>query len=159
LPERLIGAVRVSHLELKSAIVPNLDSDPSWQTKSFLLFFYTKSFVYNLLLYHFSVYWDVGSLFSYWFFLWKYQKEIVFLVFFSVFSSVSSWGRICILSALYWNIFHLIMKYHHIKLESFQPFHPVGHWNFYSWMNLVVIISITDYRYFKSDSIPLILFR
>ncbi|GAU48297.1 hypothetical protein TSUD_236670 [Trifolium subterraneum] len=29
LPERLIGAVRVSHLELKSAIVPNLDSDPS----------------------------------------------------------------------------------------------------------------------------------
>ncbi|PNY04464.1 kinase-START [Trifolium pratense] len=29
LPERLIGAVRVSHLELKSAIVPKLDSDPS----------------------------------------------------------------------------------------------------------------------------------
>ncbi|KAK2373698.1 Protein ENHANCED DISEASE RESISTANCE 2 [Trifolium repens] len=29
LPERLIGAVRVSHLELKSAIVPNLDSNPS----------------------------------------------------------------------------------------------------------------------------------
>jgi len=29
LPERLIGAVRVSHIELKSAIVPNLDQDPS----------------------------------------------------------------------------------------------------------------------------------
>ncbi|XP_050906119.1 protein ENHANCED DISEASE RESISTANCE 2 isoform X2 [Lathyrus oleraceus] len=28
LPERLIGAVRVSHLELKSAIVPKLDPDP-----------------------------------------------------------------------------------------------------------------------------------
>ncbi|XP_024986000.1 protein ENHANCED DISEASE RESISTANCE 2-like [Cynara cardunculus var. scolymus] len=28
LPERLIGAVRVSHLELKSAIVPTLESDP-----------------------------------------------------------------------------------------------------------------------------------
>ncbi|KAI3707334.1 hypothetical protein L6452_25762 [Arctium lappa] len=28
LPERLIGAVRVSHLELKSAIVPMLESDP-----------------------------------------------------------------------------------------------------------------------------------
>ncbi|CAI8588281.1 unnamed protein product [Vicia faba] len=28
LPERLIGAVRVSHLELKSAIVPKLDQDP-----------------------------------------------------------------------------------------------------------------------------------
>ncbi|XP_052117993.1 protein ENHANCED DISEASE RESISTANCE 2 [Arachis duranensis] len=29
LPERLIGAVRISHLELKSAIVPKLDPDPS----------------------------------------------------------------------------------------------------------------------------------
>ncbi|XVF52103.1 hypothetical protein PTKIN_Ptkin04bG0238200 [Pterospermum kingtungense] len=29
LPERLIGAVRVSHIELKSAIVPKLDADPS----------------------------------------------------------------------------------------------------------------------------------
>ncbi|KAF7139653.1 hypothetical protein RHSIM_Rhsim07G0137200 [Rhododendron simsii] len=29
LPERLIGAVRVSHIELKSAIVPNLDEEPS----------------------------------------------------------------------------------------------------------------------------------
>lgn len=29
LPERLIGAVRVSHIELKSAIVPKLDQDPS----------------------------------------------------------------------------------------------------------------------------------
>ncbi|KAK9928198.1 hypothetical protein M0R45_025344 [Rubus argutus] len=29
LPERLIGAVRVSHIELKSAIVPKLDVDPS----------------------------------------------------------------------------------------------------------------------------------
>ncbi|XVE57330.1 hypothetical protein DITRI_Ditri04bG0082500 [Diplodiscus trichospermus] len=29
LPERLIGAVRVSHIELSSAIVPKLDSDPS----------------------------------------------------------------------------------------------------------------------------------
>nr|CCH47229.1 hypothetical protein [Lupinus angustifolius] len=29
LPEKLIGAVRVSHLELKSAIVPKLDPDPS----------------------------------------------------------------------------------------------------------------------------------
>ncbi|GMJ00219.1 ENHANCED DISEASE RESISTANCE 2 [Hibiscus trionum] len=29
LPERLIGAVRVSHIELLSAIVPNLDADPS----------------------------------------------------------------------------------------------------------------------------------
>ncbi|KAL6985649.1 Protein ENHANCED DISEASE RESISTANCE 2 [Sarracenia purpurea var. burkii] len=29
LPERLIGAVRVSHLELSSAIVPKLDQDPS----------------------------------------------------------------------------------------------------------------------------------
>ncbi|KAI4314550.1 hypothetical protein L6164_027446 [Bauhinia variegata] len=29
LPERLIGAVRVSHIELKSAIVPKLDPDPS----------------------------------------------------------------------------------------------------------------------------------
>ncbi|XP_028754672.1 protein ENHANCED DISEASE RESISTANCE 2-like [Neltuma alba] len=29
LPERLIGAVRISHLELSSAIVPKLDSDPS----------------------------------------------------------------------------------------------------------------------------------
>lgn len=28
LPERLIGAVRVSHLELKSAIVPKLEPDP-----------------------------------------------------------------------------------------------------------------------------------
>ncbi|THF98680.1 hypothetical protein TEA_026769 [Camellia sinensis var. sinensis] len=28
LPERLIGAVRVSHIELSSAIVPNLDQDP-----------------------------------------------------------------------------------------------------------------------------------
>ncbi|GKB82391.1 enhanced disease resistance 2-like protein, partial [Tanacetum coccineum] len=27
LPERLIGAVRVSHLELSSAIVPKLESD------------------------------------------------------------------------------------------------------------------------------------
>ena len=27
LPERLIGAVRVSHIELSSAIVPNLESD------------------------------------------------------------------------------------------------------------------------------------
>ncbi|KAF6146243.1 hypothetical protein GIB67_011715 [Kingdonia uniflora] len=29
LPERLIGAVRVSHVELKSAIVPTLELDPS----------------------------------------------------------------------------------------------------------------------------------
>ncbi|KAK5777386.1 protein ENHANCED DISEASE RESISTANCE 2 [Gossypium arboreum] len=29
LPERLIGAVRVSHIELSSAIVPKLDADPS----------------------------------------------------------------------------------------------------------------------------------
>lgn len=29
LPERLIGAVRVSHIELSSAIVPKLGSDPS----------------------------------------------------------------------------------------------------------------------------------
>ncbi|XP_027913088.1 protein ENHANCED DISEASE RESISTANCE 2-like [Vigna unguiculata] len=29
LPERLIGAVRISHLELKSAIVPKLEPDPS----------------------------------------------------------------------------------------------------------------------------------
>ncbi|KAG8375166.1 hypothetical protein BUALT_Bualt10G0072100 [Buddleja alternifolia] len=29
LPERLIGAVRVSHIELSSAIVPNLEADPS----------------------------------------------------------------------------------------------------------------------------------
>jgi hypothetical protein len=29
LPERLIGAVRVSHIELSSAIVPKLDPDPS----------------------------------------------------------------------------------------------------------------------------------
>ncbi|KAH1234547.1 Protein ENHANCED DISEASE RESISTANCE 2 [Glycine max] len=29
LPERLIGAVRISHLELKSAIIPKLESDPS----------------------------------------------------------------------------------------------------------------------------------
>ncbi|KAB2039295.1 hypothetical protein ES319_D03G204100v1 [Gossypium barbadense] len=29
LPERLIGAVRVSHIELSSAIVPKLDTDPS----------------------------------------------------------------------------------------------------------------------------------
>ncbi|KAJ8754358.1 hypothetical protein K2173_002809 [Erythroxylum novogranatense] len=29
LPERLIGAVRVSHIELSSAIVPDLESDPS----------------------------------------------------------------------------------------------------------------------------------
>ncbi|KAG5540329.1 hypothetical protein RHGRI_020534 [Rhododendron griersonianum] len=29
LPERLIGAVRVSHIQLKSAIVPNLDEEPS----------------------------------------------------------------------------------------------------------------------------------
>ncbi|CAL5441133.1 unnamed protein product [Camellia sinensis] len=29
LPERLIGAVRVSHIELSSAIVPKLDQDPS----------------------------------------------------------------------------------------------------------------------------------
>lgn len=29
LPERLIGAVRVSHIELSSAIVPMLESDPS----------------------------------------------------------------------------------------------------------------------------------
>lgn len=28
LPERLIGAVRVSHIELKSAIVPRLEQDP-----------------------------------------------------------------------------------------------------------------------------------
>lgn len=27
LPERLIGAVRVSHIELSSAIVPNLEAD------------------------------------------------------------------------------------------------------------------------------------
>lgn len=30
LPERLIGAVRVSHIDLKSAIVPKLEPDPSW---------------------------------------------------------------------------------------------------------------------------------
>lgn len=30
LPERLIGAVRVSHIELSSAIVPKLEPDPSW---------------------------------------------------------------------------------------------------------------------------------
>lgn len=29
LPERLIGAVRVSHIELKSAIVPKLDQEAS----------------------------------------------------------------------------------------------------------------------------------
>jgi hypothetical protein len=29
LPERLIGAVRVSHIELKSAIVPKLDLEAS----------------------------------------------------------------------------------------------------------------------------------
>ena len=29
LPERLIGAVRVSHIELSSAIVPKLDPDTS----------------------------------------------------------------------------------------------------------------------------------
>lgn len=29
LPERLVSAVRVSHIELKSAIVPKLDTDPS----------------------------------------------------------------------------------------------------------------------------------
>ncbi|PSR91379.1 Protein ENHANCED DISEASE RESISTANCE 2-like [Actinidia chinensis var. chinensis] len=29
LPERLIGAIRVSHIELSSAIVPKLDQDPS----------------------------------------------------------------------------------------------------------------------------------
>lgn len=29
LPERLLGAVRASHIELSSAIVPKLDPDPS----------------------------------------------------------------------------------------------------------------------------------
>jgi hypothetical protein len=35
LPERLIGAVRVSHIELKSAIVPKLDLEASWLTEVF----------------------------------------------------------------------------------------------------------------------------
>ncbi|KAI3453873.1 hypothetical protein Pfo_010535 [Paulownia fortunei] len=34
LPERLIGAVRVAHIELSSAIVPMLDADPSNSVKS-----------------------------------------------------------------------------------------------------------------------------
>lgn len=64
LPERLIGAVRVSHLELKSATVPNLGPDPSWQTKSFILFFHTKLFVCNMLFVpFFPFYWDVGHCF------------------------------------------------------------------------------------------------
>lgn len=43
LPEKLIGAVRVSHVELSSAIVPTLDAGPtestSWQpVLSYILF-------------------------------------------------------------------------------------------------------------------------
>ncbi|KAL3500075.1 hypothetical protein ACH5RR_039168 [Cinchona calisaya] len=34
LPERLIGAVRVSHIELSSAVEPMLDPDPSGLPKS-----------------------------------------------------------------------------------------------------------------------------
>lgn len=34
LPERLIGAVRVSHIELSSAITPILETDPSSSEKS-----------------------------------------------------------------------------------------------------------------------------
>lgn len=34
LPERLIGAVRVSHIELSAAVVPKLDPDPSDLPKS-----------------------------------------------------------------------------------------------------------------------------
>ena len=48
LPERLIGAVRVSHIELSSAIVPKLDLDPSWQPKDrddWPVLNFSKSFV------------------------------------------------------------------------------------------------------------------
>lgn len=38
LPERLIGAVRISHLELKSAIVPKLEPDPELSLKQWPLF-------------------------------------------------------------------------------------------------------------------------
>jgi len=46
LPERLIGAVRVSHIELSSAIVPKLDPDTSWLTETIdLHWFYPTKFV------------------------------------------------------------------------------------------------------------------
>lgn len=43
LPERLIGAVRVSHIELSSAIVPKLDQDPSWLIQNYSSYWFSHS--------------------------------------------------------------------------------------------------------------------
>lgn len=57
LPERLIGAVRVSHIELKSAIVPKLDQDPSWLTEVFDLYWVTQNHLFRCacILFHFPL--------------------------------------------------------------------------------------------------------
>lgn len=47
LPERLIGAVRVSHMELSSAIIPELESETPWQSEILVqrFFLYLKRHV------------------------------------------------------------------------------------------------------------------
>jgi len=74
LPERLIGAVRVSHIELSSAIVPKLDPDLSWLTETIILpTDFTQSFCLDICLHPISNF--IFSCIIYWNGHWCFQME------------------------------------------------------------------------------------